>query len=744
MFKIKTLAALLIVALLTSFTTVANAEEIQPLQTYNTTEKIIPSEPKTVNNYDVKLVSDKNVEIASIPTAPSNLSLVHATSTFALIDWYAPTDNGGETITGYKVGISEDDISYQYFTVTDEYILVEGFTQNKTYWITVQAQNASGYSDSTSGTFVTPTTDSVPTEPLLVMTGTITDTSINMSWNIPQKSGTSLTNYILAYSKDNSTWTEVTVPYGFMSRETYNLTGLEKGTDYYLKVAAVNSTGQGAWSSVLTAKTSGTPSTISADPTNLGVTSFNQSSVTLAWYAPASNGGEQIIDYVVQYKSNASTTWITFNDGISTSTGATVNNLLGGTKYNFRVAAVNKIGTSGYTLPITQLTAAKTAPDAPTNLKIVDGYKTSFQISWAAPVNNGGSAIKDYIVQYKLNTSTTWTTFNDGISTSTKALITGVLNNKTYNYRIAAVNNIGQSVYSATNYLVMSPPAMPLTASIQQVTDDSVTIALSHVYNSFKPILRDTIVQYRKTGTTTWLVYPDGSGVSNTVTISGLTSSTAYEFRVSSANTSGWGAFSSIMSATTKTPIVSDPPTNLTGVLASKNNILVTWSESPSVNIADYVVEYSTDGNNWNTYNDGTSISPVALLTGLSLNTQYKIRIATIVSGVKSAYSSPVTVSTSTGTTTPLAPAGLDVISVSSNSASITWNQVESLDSKITGYQVGISTDGINYMYSLGSASAGNASITSMTANTKYWVSVQAVNVNGLGLPIVTTLTTST
>lgn len=73
------------------------------------------------------------------------------------------------------------------------------------------------------------------------------------------------------------------------------------------------------------------------------------SSITLSWTAPASNGGSAITDYVVQHSNNSGSTWTTFSDGTSTATSATLTGLdAGGGFYSLRVAAVNAIGQSAY------------------------------------------------------------------------------------------------------------------------------------------------------------------------------------------------------------------------------------------------------------------------------------------------------------------------------------------------------------------------------------------------------------
>lgn len=78
-------------------------------------------------------------------------------------------------------------------------------------------------------------------------------------------------------------------------------------------------------------------------PTNLSGTAGN-SQVSLTWTAPSVLTQTPITDYVVQYSSDNGLTWNTFNDGTSSSTGATVTGLTNGTSYKFRVAAVNTIG----------------------------------------------------------------------------------------------------------------------------------------------------------------------------------------------------------------------------------------------------------------------------------------------------------------------------------------------------------------------------------------------------------------
>lgn len=84
-----------------------------------------------------------------------------------------------------------------------------------------------------------------------------------------------------------------------------------------------------------------------AAPTALTLGSKTTTTQQLSWTAPTSVGGAPIGDYIVQYSTNG-TTWATFSDSVSTSTGVTVTGLTAATNYNYRVAAVNSFGTGQF------------------------------------------------------------------------------------------------------------------------------------------------------------------------------------------------------------------------------------------------------------------------------------------------------------------------------------------------------------------------------------------------------------
>ena len=100
-------------------------------------------------------------------------------------------------------------------------------------------------------------------------------------------------------------------------------------------------------------------------PTIAGTSTDTQ--VTLTWSAPYS--AVTITDYIVQYRLTGASSWSTFADGTSASTGATVTGLNHSSSYEFKVAAVNSDGTGPYSAAIT--VALHPHPDPPACTSIV-------------------------------------------------------------------------------------------------------------------------------------------------------------------------------------------------------------------------------------------------------------------------------------------------------------------------------------------------------------------------------------
>lgn len=79
------------------------------------------------------------------------------------------------------------------------------------------------------------------------------------------------------------------------------------------------------------------------------------------------------------------------------------------------------------------------APPAPLDLEVTAFDDNSVTLSWTAPPVTG---ITDYRVQVKRSDSSIWTTFSDGVGTSTGAVVTGLLPGTSYDFRVATVTTV--------------------------------------------------------------------------------------------------------------------------------------------------------------------------------------------------------------------------------------------------------------------------------------------------------------
>jgi formylglycine-generating enzyme required for sulfatase activity len=138
---------------------------------------------------------------------------------------------------------------------------------------------------------------------------------------------------------------------------------------------------------------------------------------------------------------------------------------------DLRVTVGNIRGYTGETITVPTTVLPVFGPmTAPTSLAVSEG-NTQVVLSWTAPVYNGGSAITDYSVQFSSDSGSTWTTFSDGVSTSTSATVTGLTNGTSYVFRVAGVNERGTGAYSTASSSAI--PGIPGTISITEQPKNS-------------------------------------------------------------------------------------------------------------------------------------------------------------------------------------------------------------------------------------------------------------------------------
>src|SRR5207245_808826 len=308
---------------------------------------------------------------AVAPSPPSALTATAISSSQVTLSWTAPADNGGSSITGYKVERSTDGGTTWTKLVANTGITGTtysdiGLTHGATYTYRVSAINAVGPGSPSST--ASATTLAVTASPLNGLSATtVSSSQINLSWAPPaDNGGSAVTGYKVERSTDGGTTWSALVVNTASTATAYSDTGLTHTTTYTYRVSSINSVGTSSPSNTASATTL---AVAPASPTGLTATAASSSQTGLTWTAPSENGASTITGYKIERSTDGGSTWSTLvaNTG-STATIYSDTGLTHTTTYTYRVSALNSVGTSSTSnsASATTLAVAPSSPGAPT------------------------------------------------------------------------------------------------------------------------------------------------------------------------------------------------------------------------------------------------------------------------------------------------------------------------------------------------------------------------------------------
>lgn len=383
--------------------------------------------------------------LETIPGKPTNISVNPGNSQISLT-WTAPTDTGGSPITGYMITYTTDSwtTSHGKISGTSTSTTITGLTNGHTYSFRVYSINSIGTSttyDSTGG-FIPMTNPGVP----LSFIATLGNGEVSLSWSPPtDNGGFSLINYIINYTDpiDESHHHN----YPLATDVSCNITGLTNGQSYTFSICAQNSAGLISTD----ASANATPMTTPTAPRNV-VTTAGNGQVLVAWSAPTDNGGSTIINYIIEYKNDTEPTWHTTDPIVPQlpSYGASISviGLTNGQLYNFKVAAINSMGTGSYSTSVQATPFIPSKPTAPTITNVnVDITNSHLVLTWTPPANTGGT-ITGYTLS-NTNLSGEGFRFLSGNSVSPLSLSSTYYPiNISNTFKLCAINASGSGPYS--------------------------------------------------------------------------------------------------------------------------------------------------------------------------------------------------------------------------------------------------------------------------------------------------------
>jgi chitodextrinase len=441
-------------------------------------------------------------------------------------------------------------------------------------------------------------------------------------------------------------------------------------------------------------------------PNGLSVSAISQTTLTLSWSASTDAVG------VTGYKI--------FKGGVQMGTSATTNanitGLTASTSYSFTISAYDAAGNNSAVsnaLNVTTLAITDTtAPTIPNGLVASSITQTSLILSWSASSDAVG------VTGYKIFRGGS----QIGISATTNISVSGLTAATSYSFSVsaydAAGNNSGvSSALSVTTLAVpdSTAPTVPNGLVASSITQTSLSLSWSASSDAV--------------GVTGYKIFKGGSQIGTSATtnfaVTGLTAATSYSFTVSAYDAAGNNSgVSSALSVTTLVVPDTTAPTVPNGLVASsitQTSLSLSWSASnDAVGVTGYKIFKGG-------VQLGTSATTNISVTGLTASTLYSFTVSAYdAAGNNSAVSSSLSVTTlsSPDTIAPTAPYINSASGISHNAMTVSW--VASTDAVgVTGYKIFSSGNQI------GTSVSTNFSMTGLTPNTTYSITVSAFDAAG-------------
>lgn len=268
-------------------------------------------------------------------------------------------------------------------------------------------------------------------------------------------------------------------------------------------------------------------------------------SVTISWKAPKSDGGLPLKEYMIERRDTKRPSWSAVDKVSPDITSYTVQNLVVGNDYYFRVMAVNEEGTSppleGEPVRPQKGAEAPNMPRGPLNVSDVSGNSAS--LAWKLADKDGGSPITEYLIEASTDNDT-WTKLATVDKLSNKYKVRDLEEGKDYTFRVSAVNKVGPSQPLVSKPVpirkaVEAPgrPQGPLTLS--DINKDSVTLTWKPPETDGGSPVTEYVVEKRDTKRNKWTPVTKIPAGKTSCVADQLQEGTDYVFRVTAVNKKG-------------------------------------------------------------------------------------------------------------------------------------------------------------------------------------------------------------
>ena len=655
-----------------------------------------------------------------VPDAVANVTADAMVNYEINLNW-TPANENFYALTTYEIFASENGgtpVSQGTVQQAQNMFLDQGLNSGSTYTYSVYATNSLG----TSTVSNTPSTiaGDIPGVPSGLTVTPVVPSQLDAAWSASAANGYTPT-YTVAISTDSgSTWDETSNT--GLTALTLSKNGLVNGQTYQYKISATNTLGTSAY----TAGVSGIAGDVPSQPVGLSVTTLSATELTFAWGVPNDNGYALTGYKVERSDDNFATTTVlnaNFQNNVYTDTGLTAS-----TTYDYRVSAINNLGTS----PVSGTASGATfgVPDAVSDLALTTVSSTQIDLAWTQPALNGYTFVEYQIERsydglvWQPHATTTNTSYQDTLNTNA---------NERYYYKIITQNSYGFSVDGnvENTYTLPTAPAA-ITATVQS------DVQIDLVWNNPAGTSHTGFyIEQSIDAGTTWTPVTTTATQATSHNALGLTPLTDYQFRVSTINPAGTSVSSPVVSTTTfGHPGV---PTTLTTTSLPGSIIELNWVAPTVLNgavVTEYKIERSTDaGTTWGPLVTNTgSLAVTYQDTGLTTTQEYYYRVSAYnVYGV----GNPGNESSSVASDVPSQVTGLTATPTINYTVDLAWSAPNGNGYAVSGYHIESSTDGGTTWTDLEADTASTATTyahINLSAGVTYTYQVSAINTVGSGI----------
>ena len=533
---------------------------------------------------------------------------------------------------------------------------------------------------------------------------------VTLTWSTPLTTGQPITNYLVESSTDGgATWSSPTT-IGNVS--SYTATGLTNGTACTFQVTAVNPVNSASavynWSNTASA----TPQPTAPGAPQAVAAASGAAQLTVTFSPPSFDGNSAITSYTVYASPSGGGAAITATGAASP---VTVTGLTNGVTYNVTVTATNAVGEGPASSPAVAATPS-TTPSAPTNLAATpgDGFVA---LTWADPLDNGGSPITSY--QYSINGGVSWTAVPGSSATTASYTVSGLTDGVSYTFGIRAVNANGPG--ASSSIVSATPVAVPGAPTLTSVTpgDTQATVVFSSPASDGGSAITAYTVTAQPQPTGTPIVT---TGTASPITVTGLTNGTPYSFTVTATNAVGTGAASTAQSAT---PYTTPSAPQALAATPGDTTVDLSWT-APASDGGSAITSYEVSDDGGANWLPVTAAPPTTYsFAGLTNGTTYTFLVRADNAAGPGAEASVQATPFNPAALAPDAPANLAAVPANGE-VDLTWdiptgNPVDSYEYSVDGGSTWSAIPGSD-------ATTTSFNITSLSNGTTYSIGVRGVS----------------